>query len=55
MAEGSAQSRLTIAGTAIGRPLSRMPVIIRSHESSGVSMREDGGGGWKLLKKMTSH
>ena len=30
--------------TAIGRPLSRMPVIIRSHESSGDSMKDVGRG-----------
>ena len=47
----SAQSRLTIAGTAIGRPLSRMPVIIRSHESSGVSMMEDAGWGMEYVEK----
>jgi hypothetical protein len=33
--------QVTEPNAAIGRPLSRMPVIIRSHESSPASMRED--------------
>jgi hypothetical protein len=32
-----------LPSAAIGRLLSRMPVIIRSHESSGTSMRENSG------------
>ncbi len=34
---------------AIGRPLSRMPVIIRSHESSPASMVEDVGRGMEFV------
>jgi hypothetical protein len=38
MAEGLRPPRAPLPLAAIGRPLSRMPVIIRSHESSGESV-----------------
>jgi hypothetical protein len=43
MAKGLCPLRVTEPKAAIGRPPSRMPVIIRSHEGSGVSMMEDVG------------
>jgi hypothetical protein len=46
MAEGLRPPQVTEPEAAIGRPLSRMPVIIRSHESSGASMMEDAG--WRM-------
>ncbi len=41
--------QVTEPKAAIGRPLSRMPVIIRSHESSGISMMEDVGRGMEFV------
>ena len=49
MAEGLRPPRVTEPEAAIGRPLSRMPVIIRSHESSGASMMEDVGRGMECV------
>jgi hypothetical protein len=40
MAEGLRPPWVTEPKAAIGRPLSRMPVIIRSHESSAMNVTE---------------
>ena len=49
MAEGLRPRAAPLLSAAIGRPLSRMPVIIRSHESSGASMRAVCGAGIKIV------
>jgi hypothetical protein len=45
MAEGLRPPWIPLSKTAIGRLLSRMPVIIRSHESSGASMAQETAAG----------
>ena len=49
MAEGLRPPPIPLSTAAIGRLLSRMPVIIRSHEGSPDIMREDAGWGMEKV------
>ena len=53
MAKGLRPRPAPLLSAAIGRLLSRMPVIIRSHESSGAIVHEVLGVGIKILNYLS--
>jgi hypothetical protein len=55
MAKGLRPPTIPLSPAAIGRLLSRMPVIIRSHEGSAVKISEVWGGGDKMGDLSTNY